>query len=147
MFTLFAFGALLLQPLSATSVGRQYKVGPELIWREANQFCIDKYGATLATITSKEDRLNAQATLQASKIDDHGAFIGLNDRKTSGKWTWIDGTDCSYAPNGDCINDPFWKYNEPNSKHERCVVFHIELALYNDYLCGNPRATLCNSPN
>ena len=96
--------------MNVNYIGRDYVVGPTNTWQNANQYCQDNYGTTLATITSQDDRDAAQAALQAAGSG--WAWIGLNDLTTQGTWQWVDGTDCSYA-GGDCKNDPFWNPGEP----------------------------------
>ena len=54
-------------------------------WDEAEQFCKEKGGGHLASVTSKATNDYIAAEL---KLRDHELWIGGSDKKSEGTWTW-----------------------------------------------------------
>ncbi|XP_071103799.1 macrophage mannose receptor 1-like isoform X2 [Haliotis cracherodii] len=85
-----------------------------------------------------------------SQATDADYWIGLQDRRKEGGWTWIDGkTPFSYS---------HWNKNEPNNLgNENCVAIlgnwgADQNGKWNDYACSKPYSFICqkaakNDPN
>ena len=88
-----------------------------MTWSEANQYCLDNHGTSLATITSDDDATEIK-DLMASAAYNY-IWIGLNEIETAGDWVWASGYECD----GDCADLDWWCDDEPNSAGEQCAEF------------------------
>eukprot|EP01084_Bolivina_argentea_P037140 68656_1 len=116
-------------------------------WYTANQYCLDNYGSSLATIKSNTD---AQTLIDlVGSFTDRRFWIGINDLDTSGTWIYADGYDCG----GNCISSKYWNTGEPSGGSEHCGTIiqsstRTINALLNDISCTFTTSALhiiCNS--
>ena len=105
-------------------------------WFDANDYCKQVHGTSLATITSDADL--SIAYIMSRQITDlnEGLWIGYNDLNIEGKWSWIDGSVSNYnysgfnqTGNGDCV--------------EIIETTNNEL-IWTDSQCSNNRSFICN---
>eukprot|EP01084_Bolivina_argentea_P174226 301795_1 len=113
-------------------------------WVQANEFCIDSYQTTLATITSSDQ--NAEITLLLNlqhlnnNIPSNCAYIGLHNLHNIDHWMWIDGNLMNYSN---------WRSNSPIiSDTYRCSKICGNGKWENiDCSYGNLYSFICNAPN
>ena len=74
--------------LLAESCRFEQVVSSPKAWTDANQYCADTYGTSLAKIRDESDAMNMQ--LRCDLADRF--WIGLNDRAQGNTWRWADGT-------------------------------------------------------
>ena len=103
-------------------------VDQALSYAEANKYCRDIYGSTLATISNVDERVS---TLDL--IGDETVWFGLYSKSKSGNWRFLNNDPCSDTDSVyKCID--FWKYklNENTNFRPRCIGFSE-----GGYQCGN----------
>jgi len=114
-------------------------VQSQMSWNEANQYCADTYGTTLATI--KND-IDAEAMLAMKEFyagDSTHVWIGLTDQNKEGIWVWASGYQCA----GPCDELEWWNTDEPNSFGSNEDCGHIlkgatnPYRMLNDLTCNN----------
>eukprot|EP01084_Bolivina_argentea_P182145 314516_1 len=124
-------------------------------WHVANQYCLDTFGTTLATI---ENTVDAQSALNATlESNSPGStfWIGLNDIENEDHWIYVDGFNCG----GNCKTLTAWNDGEPNDiGGEDCGCIYGDQSartannMINDIGClyeeqfDTPINLLCNSP-
>ncbi|XP_072021893.1 snaclec alboaggregin-A subunit beta'-like [Amphiura filiformis] len=100
-------------------------------WSDADNYCINQYGARLVSIHSAEENsfvrgLNASA---------HWPWIGFNDLVNEGSYRWSDGTQVNYAN---------WKSGQPNDyNNQDCVCFEEESNEWGDSECSDEYVFVC----
>jgi len=112
-------------------------VEDSLTWTEANDYCRDTYGTSLATIRNDYDAETLLGLRQ--ELGAYHMWIGLNDMNEEGEWQWVSGYPCE----GECDQLEWWNVNEPNDhgKNEDCG--HIKKdaesidVMLNDLPCDN----------
>ena len=114
---------------------------PTIFWSEANNQCYNLYKSQLASIHSEKD-INTTYQLRSSmNLTDTFCWIGLNDIRNEGNFSWIDETYVNYTN---------WKSGEPNNymRDEHCVSFHSgEPRQWNDAACWSEYTCfICNIP-
>eukprot|EP01084_Bolivina_argentea_P286275 491070_1 len=88
-------------------------------WTVANQYCLDTFGTTLATIENAEDAQIALAATDESKSAALNFWIGLNDIANESQWVNVDGSNCG----GNCIFLDSWMNGQPNNWNvQNCAV-------------------------
>ena len=110
---------------------------------QANAYCSDTYGTTLASILNEDEWNEALGIFMA--FDNSSLWIGLNDESSEGNFKWVDGFSSSY------IYNEAWYDNEPNSESnnvEDCVEMRSNFDGYwNDQDCGTSQnGFICNQP-
>jgi hypothetical protein len=116
-----------------------YQVGPQkLNYGEAQTYCEDNFGSSLATITSATEQANA--TIACFDQANEGCWFGLNDQAGEGTFTFVDGTPFT----ADSYTN--WYEGEPNnSGNEDCVEVSFGFdGKWNDVRCGAALYPLCN---
>eukprot|EP01084_Bolivina_argentea_P027001 50187_1 len=122
---------------------------------EANNYCLDKFGTTLATIQSKDDYNSARGIIDDSNVGvaSEDPWIGLvNENKGENipPWfVWESGDICNkpWLSYGGCVLKTFWMNNKPINCDEGgadCTIFYND-GFNNDQQCDSTRFTfLCN---
>eukprot|EP01083_Nonionella_stella_P138209 420593_1 len=77
-------------------------------WSDANKYCIDNYGTTLATFHNENDAQDL------TKIVQNGYWVGLSDISTQGVWRWVDS-------NEQLSTNQYWYPGEPNGYGDDCA--------------------------
>ena len=97
--------------------GEFIKVPEALGCLEANRYCKDNYGTSLATIATDQDRARAQALLSSGEI----GWIGLYSDTVQTKWRFKSGEECPSSSAFKCVD--FWLYqmNENTNFRPRCI--------------------------
>ena len=117
-------------------------------WIDANEYCIDTYGTSLATLTSYDDILDAVwAGKEAGFFDENADsspygdrfFVGLNDIDENGIWSYIEENSNSN-----------YTFNPNFSGGEYCseIIWQSEYKVTNDIGCSDAIRTryfVCNS--
>jgi len=121
-------------------------------WTNANAFCADTYGTTLATIHTDSEAQQILNMTLASDCADSGVsgtlniWIGLNDLAVQGTYEWVSGEACD----GDCLDLEWWHPNQPSSGRQRCVCIRHNSQniseLFNDGDCPNSLCFFCDLP-
>lgn len=104
-------------------------------WTEARSSC-RKLEAHLASIRNKDEQILIKTKLSRYKWN-HGAWIGLNDRVTEGKFKWADGSQYQSGQR--------W-HNEPGTtRREDCVEVYVtkESLKWNDNSCEKKLPSIC----
>ena len=75
--------------VSPTEEASEYLIvyGNSISWSDANTYCADTYGTTLATIKSDTDANKVLTMVQGVG----SVWVGLNDIGTEGDWEWVSG--------------------------------------------------------
>eukprot|EP01083_Nonionella_stella_P138663 421998_1 len=106
---------------------------PEVNWFHANGACADKYGTSLASIHSEAEQFLAN---MYRETDDDRYWIGLNDVKYEGNYSWIDRSEVDYqhnfAPDNaggveDCVENWSGQWNDRICSHNHA-----------SYICASP---------
>ena len=112
-------------------------------YSNADEYCVTTYGTHLATITSSIDNQYALiAATDAKIIPDNKFWIGYNDIKNEGNFTWIDGTINTNYTN--------WKDGEPSanagnsSENTDCTNVDTNGKWYN-INCSQTNGFICNA--
>lgn len=96
-----------------------YSNSAEYNWFESNQYCMQQFGSSLASIHSSTDNANA---IHARLKDDINTWIGLVDYKHG--WQWSDGSSYDYEidwninSNGSSANDLFCSQLYPTQSED-----------------------------
>eukprot|EP01084_Bolivina_argentea_P305283 527367_1 len=85
--------------------------GAKLNWADAQSWCQNNLGTSLATIITDADLANFEPIFQIADSA-IGVWIGLTDQATEGDWKWVDGTPCAIS--GGLCSD-FWVDGQPNN--------------------------------
>lgn len=138
MFALSALlGAVLIMPYV---LGEYVFIESTLSWTDANTYCEDTYGTSLATVRNDYD---ADQLLEMKQdIGSVHVWIGLNDKNTEGDWEWTSGFPCD----GACESLDYWNTDEPNdSGGEDCAVIRPAATsiydMFNDIPCDYTSVT------
>ena len=105
-------------------------------YTDAVEYC-KWWGGSLTSINSREEKLKLIDTL--SQLT-RSYWIGLNDRKSPGKFVWIDGSGGLYRN---------WHFGEPNNHkmNEDCASLNYNVrrtwSWWNDLNCDNNRPFIC----
>ena len=103
----------------------------QVTWQEARRICVSN-SADLASISSESERKFAYALAGKGET-----WVGGNDIKTEGVWTWTDGTPW--------VNS-FWYPGEPNNRrgNQDCATLADRgNGLFDDGTCTFPRKFIC----
>lgn len=123
-------------PLPAPASGDAAFCFVALPWAEAEADCVDQ-GGHLVSLHAK----NVQdfVASQAFAIQDSDWWIGLNDLKNEGTFTWSDNTPFNYMN---------WNGGEPNNAGEEDCANIIPWGggSWNDLNCDQPRPYVCRLP-
>ncbi|XP_034739047.1 C-type mannose receptor 2-like [Etheostoma cragini] len=100
-------------------------------WQGSRDDCVQK-GADLVIINSREEQEFI------GRFPKH-LWIGLTDKETEGRWTWVDGT---------LLTQSYWMPSEPNghmSRDEECAEISNSFFLnsWNDDLCNVEKFWIC----
>ena len=109
-------------------------------WNDANQYCKDSYGTTLATITNSNENIYVRnAVLHAGMASGDDVWIGYHDISSEGSFSWTDGASSGYTK---------WSSGEPNNSgnNEDCVESWSSDGNWNDLTCSSSRYFVCNYP-
>ena len=135
-------------------VYHSYRAGPTQAlssYDDGNQYCIDNFNSSLATIYTPEQNVEAmRVCIEAGEgTSALGCLIGL--RYDGFEWEWQDNTILS--------SFYYWGHGEPNGNNEDCVEIVLDGYLsinteqvfkgeWNDLICNgfSDRLTLCNEP-
>eukprot|EP01083_Nonionella_stella_P227165 806195_1 len=103
-------------------------------WWDANQYCIDNYGTTLATFQTENDAQDL------AKIVQYDYWVGLSYIHV---WRWVD-------TNEKLSTNQYWYPGEPNGYGDDCARTRcydcIKKLLIGDLGCYYTRYFVCNSP-
>jgi len=125
--------------------GQYAFVQSQMSWNEANAYCSDTYGTSLATIKNNVDAAAVLAMKDYHRgltTDKMHVWIGLHDQNEEGNWVWASGYQCD----GPCDELPWWNINEPNAFGTKEDCGHIlhgandPLRMLNDLTCSNKEA-------
>jgi len=89
-------------------------------WSEANEYCADTYGTTLATIKDDDDAAELLSLWIAS--GSRLVWVGLNDQESFTNWEWASGWRCD----GACSELSWWDGNEPHDNDEHCATLQVQ---------------------
>ncbi|XP_067324509.1 C-type lectin BfL-2-like [Anolis sagrei] len=110
-------------------------------WPEAEVDCqtFGKHGHLASFQTKAEWDVVAKYILANFKdVDD--IWVGLEDARRTGQWTWVDRTPLSFFP---------WNIGEPNNKNGKEYCAHTTIGegykKLNDANCQIPKSYLCKS--
>jgi hypothetical protein len=140
---------------TAAAAARGKKLKPQpgaATWAEAEKTC-NAHGGHLAKIRSVTDNDRVYATCEAARC-----WIGLNDKKTEGEFTWSDGTSAGAYQ--------LWAKGEPNNggygspgawvdspQDEDCGYMHGQnyaeedkQRRWGDHVCGQALPFVCELP-
>jgi hypothetical protein len=107
-------------------------------YEEAELFCQNTYGTSLASIHSQEQQDEAYGLCGQGGY----CYIGLNDVDVEGTFVWTDGSPFDYTGGW----SPGQPDNEANNEH--CVMMHGPWRGWNDFGCsGGGNGVLCNLHN
>uniref|UniRef100_A0AC34FHP5 C-type lectin domain-containing protein n=1 Tax=Panagrolaimus sp. ES5 TaxID=591445 RepID=A0AC34FHP5_9BILA len=106
----------------ATTSSCYFSTPPELSWKDAEEFCVDK-NARLASIHSDEE-------LEFVNKNIHWGWIGLH--KTEEEWKWIDNSQADYFK---------WHFGNPELYSSTCG--HILNLFRNDFECSDLLRAIC----
>jgi len=128
---------LLFVVSSRTEAGSQFVVIEEAkTWSDANDYCGNTYGTTLATIRNQFDSDDLNAVRDSLNLDHTtvNIWIGMNRRLDSaGSWQWASGFACA----GDCADNELWAADLPYSKGqyrvEDCAVQGTTGLIYDNH--------------
>eukprot|EP01084_Bolivina_argentea_P180439 311747_1 len=158
------FGIIATHMSSVTKINSSKYVGwrlkptdpAKIVWFEAEWDCEAQFATTLATITNKEDLVDAQNVLLQLMTEDGAAYIGLyaDVLNNQTKWEWIDGTFCENANKGaECSNHSWLQYQPVTLGEEYQIGTYLYVSRnstdisLNETATMNISAALCNVPN
>ncbi len=106
-------------------------------WGGARAYC-ETFGYRLVKVEGADE--NAWLAAEANALGIGSAWIGLHQNGSD--WDWVDTTRASYLP---------WDTDEPNDgglfgDAEDCVELRSGSARWNDLVCGNTLAFICEWP-
>ena len=124
--------------------------GSSITWSDANTYCINNFGTTLASIHDSDDASAIEDIMTYLSLDEggntFGAWIGLYE-PSNNNWQWNDGSDYDFSdwgsnePNGDgdCAHFRYWGYeNSLNSWNDlNCVRSGVYGFICNYYVGAN----------
>merc|ERR1719474_784261 len=111
---------------------------------DANTFCADTFGTSLASIHSARDMLEAQ-TACLGVTNSRGCWVGLSDEVVSREYRWDDGTDWTF---GTAFSEYPWYSNQPGAvDDQKCIQIDPPEYLFNDDECNSTARTICNAPS
>merc|ERR1719203_2236042 len=111
---------------------------------EANIFCADTFGTSLASIHSARDMDEAQQACRGV-TNGRGCWVGLNDETVSREYEWDDGTDWKY---GTTFKSFPWYNDQPGAvDDQKCIQIDPPDYLFNDDECISTARTICNAPS
>ncbi|XP_071838886.1 uncharacterized protein [Apostichopus japonicus] len=105
-------------------------------WEQARNVCVSN-GGDMATIRNKDEQLYLTTLLDDIS---YGVWIGLEDSRSEGQFTWVDGSDVTFTN---------WAHLEPNGgPMENCVEIRHSMSQYipgswNDAPCDSRFGALC----
>ena len=112
-----------------------------MTWSDAQDYCNDTYGTSLATITSdyENDVVVETAYEEFGQYTDF--WIGLGDITTEGDYQWADGT-------GDAASIYInWDSNQPDALNSGDDCVHMwNTDKWNDNACTTTMRFVCNYP-
>ncbi|XP_051812342.1 CD209 antigen-like protein C [Acanthochromis polyacanthus] len=96
-------------------------------WEDSRKDCLQR-GADLVMPTTRPE-LNF-----VTRIYDR-TWIGLSDKKSEGRWLWVDGSE---------VQTGFWQTGEPNNeRNEDCAEISRTTGEWNDVLCSTKLPWVC----
>ena len=105
-------------------------------WENARKHCVS-LGGDLTSISDQAENNKIVALIDQSGIDEL-LWIGANDLRKEGTFTWSDGKAFAFSN---------WNPGEPNNYRgaEDCVHFHIKNSerRWNDYPCSIVLGFIC----
>ena len=87
---------------------------------EANQYCRDTYGTTLAaSIISDQNKTYIRSLISTSSQQQ--TWVGLYSNETIGNWKFLNGDPCPNTYSLACVD--FWNYHKPRNPNgePRCI--------------------------
>ena len=126
-----------------------YTTEPALTFVNAQRFCRNKFGTSLATIFDQQD-VDSAISLITSENEHDSPWIGLYSTHNVGWWVWIDKTEC-VTRYGSCAIGSFWRDGQPkclkqNENGHNCTnLGTLDFKFDNDIKCEEPKTFLCNS--
>ena len=128
---LFVFLFVILLILNFVSSSKYAFVNQRKTWYDANKYCQQRYGSTLAIITNSYDNHLASQACKA-----HECWFGANDQSREHKFKY---------PNGQRVVYTNWAAHEPNNLgNEDCVEIRGN-GQWNDNNCHHKRTFICNN--
>ena len=86
----------------------------DISFNDANLYCLENYGSTLATISSSYDQENVINAAKAAGIykdsNNYRVWIGFTNLLSSDNYEWVDGSAVTYTN---------WYNGEPNNVNDR----------------------------
>ena len=111
-------------------------------YQDANNFCLNEYGSTLATISNDdENRIVKEVCRQIVDLTySSGCYIGLNDMNIEGNYQWIDLSDINYGFINNETTQPDtgvfpWAEDEPSEFWKGIVIYF--LPMFFEYISTN----------
>eukprot|EP01084_Bolivina_argentea_P291646 501261_1 len=102
-----------LSPTSTPVIPREYiYIEQKLTWWEADQFCINAFNTSLATIEYNHDFTNVIKSIKGRDIVSN-LWIGMNDMNKTNQWVWTDNNNNNNVPYID-LYDMHWAVGQPD---------------------------------
>ena len=126
-----------------------YLIQKEMVWQDAENYCIDTCNSNLASIHSS-DMFNSLLTLINNSTTGN-IWIGLFDTNSNAsvhEWQWSDGTSFDY---GNTFKISPWLPGEPSFENQNCVnlwlnaLDGVENWDWDNQYCTNGYQFICNS--
>ena len=110
-------------------------------WDNAKKACTAFKGAELISILSPQEQLYIEKRLKDMKVT-NDIWIGLNDRKSEGLYTWTDRSVVSYKN---------WAYMEPSNgflaAYKNCVTLNANSGTWETSYCSWHKGYVCKQKN
>ena len=108
-------------------------------WSDANNYCLNNYGTTLATIANYDSIISTSNARNGFNTGNNDLWIGLNDINNENTFTWIDGNTNNYFN---------WASGEPNNDGDQDCGKIYSSGTWDDDYCnsGLTKQFFCNFP-
>jgi len=114
-------------------------------WHDANAYCQNNYGTTLATIRDADDWGNLIREMTQSTMGNGEFWVGLSDLGNEGQWTFQSGFECE---GGNCRILSYWATGQPDNAGlgEHCGNARAATSDLIDLECSFSRYFICDAP-